>query len=66
MTNYILCDGNGNELYAGLQDNEAEQIAQRTANEICESVFLYAEDPADDSEGQEYGSPFYPDAWLNK
>jgi hypothetical protein len=50
MTNYAIDDGDGNRLTAGLQEHNAEQVAQRMANERGESVYLYETGVDEDGE----------------
>jgi hypothetical protein len=49
MSNYAIDDGEGNRLTAGLQEHNAQSVAQRMADERGESVYLYetGEDEAD-------------------
>lgn len=41
MPNYAIDDGDGNRLTAGLQEPNAQTVAQRMANERREPVYLY-------------------------
>lgn len=40
MTTYMVCDGNGNAITDGLQEHEAERVAQAIADRRHESVWL--------------------------
>jgi len=52
---YMMCDENGYELADGIQEHEARQVAQRTANDRGESVWLSESGSAD------MGEEFEPD-----
>ena len=58
MTTYMVCDGHGNALTDGLQEYEAESVAQLIANTLWESVWLSASDSEDMDEFEpEDGNP---------
>lgn len=46
---YSIDDGDGNQLTTGLQEHEVREVAQRLANSLGETVYVY-------SEGSEYES----------
>jgi hypothetical protein len=54
MTNYMICDENGNALTDGVQECEARQIAQSMADNRLESVWL------SESDSTEMGEEFEP------
>ena len=47
--NYAIDDGDGNRLTTGLQEHNAEKVAQRMADDLGQPVYLYpiGEDEAD-------------------
>ena len=49
---YMVCDGDGYALTDGLQEHEAERVAQSMANDRLESVWLSESDSED--EGEEF------------
>ena len=58
MTTYMVCDGHGNALTDGLQEYEAESVAQSIANTLGENVWLSASDSEDMDEFEpEDGNP---------
>lgn len=48
MKTYMVCDGNGNALTDGLQEHEAQRVAQQMANSRGKSVWLSANDAEND------------------
>jgi hypothetical protein len=56
MTTYMICDGDGNALTDGVQEHEADRIAQNIANRRGQSVWLSPSDSDD------IGTEFEPEA----
>lgn len=54
MANYSIDDQHGNELCAGIRNiGEAQEIAQRNANRLGASVWIYGDDLGGDDDGVE-------------
>lgn len=52
MTNYMIMDGDGNEITCGVQEHEIDAMAQRIATERGESVW-YSDESDPDDQGKE-------------